>query len=272
MPAAKRPVASVSIASPADIHEALRPPLDTAVLDELVPELSLAQGIQQGPYHHLDVRDHILETIRGVDREDQENRLEAKVSPDILPNLRVAALLHDIAKPLTRGEFEGRVLFVAHDSLGARLAHDICGRLGLSAACTDLAVTLTALHLKIGFMESSRSDHPPERLVRAAGSFGEELAVLCWSDRLAAQGPKLKEEHIERHLDLCSKFLKIYRGVEPSPEPDYETLAKDLELNIAADVGCAASRVRALEARGLKTEEAIQSIRSLLPKSGVRSG
>ncbi|MDQ3386782.1 MAG: hypothetical protein M3475_04140, partial [Actinomycetota bacterium] len=62
------------------------------------------------------------------------------------------------------------------------------------------------------------------------------------------------------------------RGVEPSSEPDYKTLAKDLELNITADVGYAASRVRALEARGLKTEEAIQSIRSLLPKSGVRSG
>ncbi|MBA3611285.1 MAG: HDIG domain-containing protein, partial [Rubrobacter sp.] len=113
--------------------------MDAAALEELVPELSLARGVEQGPYHHLDVLDHILETIRGIDRELHERRLEARVDSDRVPALRVAALLHDIAKPLTRGESDGRIIFVAHDSLGARLAHRVCRRLGLSAAVTDLA-------------------------------------------------------------------------------------------------------------------------------------
>jgi poly(A) polymerase len=45
--------------------------------------------------------------------------------------LRLAALLHDVAKPVTRGELEGRVLFVSHDSLGAGVVRRIGRRLGL---------------------------------------------------------------------------------------------------------------------------------------------
>jgi poly(A) polymerase len=240
--------------------------LDAAALEELVPELSLARGVEQGPYHHLDVLDHILETIRGIDRELDERRLEARVDSDRVPALRVAALLHDIAKPLTRGESDDRIIFVAHDSLGARLAHRVCRRLGLSAAVTDLAVNLTALHLKIGFMGNPRSDHPPERLIKATGPFGEELAVLCWSDRLAAQGPRLKPEHIERHRELCAEFLTLYRKAADGQNPDYEDLAKQFQLDNAADAGYAASRVRALEARGLGAGEAVQRVRGPLSK------
>lgn len=39
-----------------------------------VPELRLAQNQGQGPFHHLDTLDHILETVRGVERELAEER------------------------------------------------------------------------------------------------------------------------------------------------------------------------------------------------------
>jgi putative nucleotidyltransferase with HDIG domain len=175
------------------VHEALEPPLDVEALRELVPELDLARNLGQSPYHHLDTLDHILEVIQGVKRELDERRIEAEVSPGNVKGLRPAALLHDIAKPITRGEIGGRVLFVAHDALGAGMVRRICGRLGVAARDTDLAVTLTDLHLKIGFMESARTNYPPARLACAAGPFGEELAVLSWADRLAAQRPSLRE-------------------------------------------------------------------------------
>ncbi len=169
-----------------------------------VPELRLAQNQGQGPFHHLDTLDHILQTARGVERELAEERIGARVGEKGRYGLRAAGLLHDIAKPVTRGEIEGRVLFVAHDTLGARKAHRVCRRLGPSARVTDLAATLTTLHLKIGFMGNPRPDYTPERPARAAGPFGEELAVLSWADRLAAQGPRLKEEYVERHRQLCT--------------------------------------------------------------------
>ncbi len=236
---------------------ALAPPMDVRRLRELAPELDPAEGMEQGPFHHLDVLDHTLEVIRGVDREIEEPVLGTRVGPELAGDLRVVALLHDIAKPVTRGEVDGRVLFVAHDSLGAALAHRICQRLGLSASLTDLAATITALHLKIGFMASPHSDYPPERLIRAVGPFGEELAVLSWSDRLAARGPRLKEEHIERHRELCLEFLAAYREQASPEEPDYGRLSETFGFS-PADAGYAASRLRLLRSRGLDQEDAMR--------------
>jgi poly(A) polymerase len=234
-----------------DLRAALDPPLDAVGLLDVVPELSLASELEGSPYHHLDTLDHVLEVVRGVERELDEGRVGARVRADSAQGLRLAALLHDVAKPVTRGELEGRVLFVSHDSLGAGMVRRMGRRLGLSAWETDLTSTLTALHLKIGFMGNPRTDYPPERLARAAGSFGEELAVLSWADRLAAQGPRLKPEHLRRHEDLCTWFLRVSRELGPYPEPDYAALQEVLSCaSGAADVGYAASYLRLLVARG----------------------
>jgi poly(A) polymerase len=243
------------------IREALEPPLDAATLLREVPELQLARGQGQGPFHHLDTLEHILETVRAVERELAEGQIGARVGEERHYELLIVGLLHDIAKPVTRGDIEGRTLFVAHDTLGVRLAYRVCQRLGLPAHLTDLAATLTALHLKIGFMGNPRSDYPPERLAQAAGPFGEELAILCWADRLAAQGPRLKPEHIERHRELCVEFLRKSRSLSPYPEPDYERLAAAaLGHPPDADVGYAASRVRILKARGLSEDMAVRYV------------
>ena len=223
---------------PKALYAALEPPLDPAAFLEAVPELSLARGLEGSPYHHLDTLEHVLEVVRRVEEELEVPRLGARVPAGRVEGLRLAALLHDVAKPVTRGEIEGRVLFVAHDSLGAALARRICRRLEAPASHADLAATLSALHLKIGFMENPRTDHPPDRLARAAGPFGEELAVLSLADRLAAQGPRLKPEHIDRHVALCADFLETSRRLNPYPEPDYGALARTLPPGAAdADAG-----------------------------------
>jgi len=248
-----------------DLRAALEPPLDAEGLLKAVPELTLARDLEASAYHHLDTFEHVLEVVRGVERELGEGRVGARVREERVQGLRLAALLHDVAKPVTRGEFEGRVIFVAHDSLGAGLVRRIGRRLDLSAGDTDLAVTLTVLHLKIGFMNNPRTDYPPDRLARAAGPFGEELAVLSWADRLAAQGPRLKPEHLERHEELCVEFLRASRGLGPHPEPDYAALAANLPPSVAgADLGYAASSLRQLVARGLDEKTAFARVPRLL--------
>lgn len=250
--------------------EALQPPLEPERVLRIVPELGLARGVGQGDFHHLDTLGHILQTIREIEGELQESRLSARVQKERRDGLRLVGLLHDIAKPITRGELEGRVLFVAHDTLGARQARSICRRLGVSAQMTDMAATLTALHLKIGFMSNPRSDYPPERLVLAVGPFSEELAVLSWADRLAARGARLKPEHIERHRKLCEEFLSHSRA-RPVPDvPDYEALAGRLGLEYAAeaDAGYAAFHLRLLAARGVPESEAETQIAGMLAGDG----
>ena len=229
--------------------------MDVAEVLGAVPELALAKGLGQGPYHHLDVLDHTLEVLRSIERERQEDLLGARILPERTGGLRLVGLLHDVAKPVTRGKYDGKVLFVAHDTLGATFAHRVCRRLGISARDTDLVTTLTALHLKIGFMSNERSDYPPSRLVRAAGPFGEELTVLSWADRVAAQGPKLKREHLDRHYDLCVEFLRLSRESDPPPTPDYHAFARNTETSAGADhdagadAGYAASRARLAASR-----------------------
>jgi poly(A) polymerase len=248
-----------------DLRTVLEPPLDTVGLLDAVPELSLARELEGSPYHHLDTLDHVIEVFRGVERELEEGRVGARVRADRVQGLRLAALLHDVAKPVTRGELEGRVIFVSHDSLGAEMVRRIGRRVGLSARETDLTATLTALHLKIGFMGHPRTDYPPERLARAAGPFGDELAVLSWADRLAAQGPRLKPEHLRRHEELCTCFLRVSRELGPFSDPDYAALEGTISSAASgADVGYAASHLRLLVARGTDEKSALARIPRLL--------
>jgi poly(A) polymerase len=247
-----------------DLCAALAPPLDTAELLDVVPELSLASELEGSLYHHLNTLDHVLEVVSGVERELDEGGTGARVGEDRIQGLRLAALLHDVAKPVTRGELEGRVLFVSHDSLGAGMVRRIGRRLGLTARETDLTATLTALHLKIGFMGHPHTDYPPERLALAAGPFGEELVVLSWADRLAAQGPRLKPEHLRRHEELCTWFLRVSRELGPYPDPDYAALRGEFSSESGADVGYAASYLRLLAARGTGDNPAFTRLPRLL--------
>ena len=116
-------------------------------------------------------------------------------------------------------------------------------------------------------MQHHRADYPPDRLARAAGPFGEELALLGWADRLAAQGPRLKPEHVERHREVCVAFLRTSRGLGPYPEPDYAALARRLspDRDLApADLGYAASAPRLFVARGSEEERALACASRLL--------
>ena len=79
------------------IHEALGPPLDKGALLREVRELRLARGQGQGPFYHLDTFEHILETVRAVERELAKGRIVARMGKGGHWGLRLVALLHDIA-------------------------------------------------------------------------------------------------------------------------------------------------------------------------------
>ena len=71
--------------------------------------------------------------------------------------MRWAALLHDAAKPQTRGVLPGgRVTFIGHDAAGAELASDVLGRLRSSAKLRDYVAALILHHLDAGFLVHQR--------------------------------------------------------------------------------------------------------------------
>ena len=71
--------------------------------------------------------------------------------------MRFAALLHDVAKPQTRGVLpDGRVTFIGHDAAGRRLAARVLRRLRASERLRDYVAALTRHHLRLGFLVHER--------------------------------------------------------------------------------------------------------------------
>ena len=107
------------------------------VLGAVFPELLAMKGFQQhNEYHRYDVLEHCvraMETVMTV----PENRL----------HMKMAALFHDVGKPLTYSEEDnGRGHFYGHASKGAEVAAEVMERFRADKALTERVVTLVRYH------------------------------------------------------------------------------------------------------------------------------
>lgn len=131
------------------------------LLDHVVPELLPMIGLQQqGDYHHKDVWRHTLQVVENT---------EADLT------LRWAALLHDIAKPITKSVENGEVHFFGHEAVGAEIATHILHRLRLSTEIVERVTKLIRMHQRINLYESDWTVGAVRRFVREAG---DELPLL----------------------------------------------------------------------------------------------
>ncbi|MGA2925121.1 MAG: HDIG domain-containing metalloprotein, partial [Solirubrobacteraceae bacterium] len=176
--------------------------MDTlGVTAAVLPELIELRGVQQSRYHHLDVYEHtravLAETI-ALERDPSPALGEhagavAAVLSEPLANeltrgqaLRFGALLHDIAKPRTRGVTpEGRVTFIGHDVVGAQVAGEILRRLRASERLREHVAALTRHHLRLGFLvhEAPLRRRSVYRYLRACAPVGVDVTVLSVADR-----------------------------------------------------------------------------------------
>lgn len=102
---------------------------DTGVLEKIMPELTLGAGMdQRKEFHRYDVLEHSLRCCM--------------YAP---PEVRYAALLHDVGKPFCRLR-DGN--YYAHPEEGARIAREILERLRAPKKLTEETVTLVSLHMR----------------------------------------------------------------------------------------------------------------------------
>lgn len=124
----------------------------TGLLEEILPELALGDGVTQGSFHRHDVLRHSLHAL--------DNTL-----PRL--DLRWAALLHDVAKPMTRFEKSGEIHFYGHDVEGEKLTRAILNRLRYSSKFTQKVALLVRWHM---FPVHARStDKALRRFIRKVG-------------------------------------------------------------------------------------------------------
>ncbi len=188
--------------------------------DIVLPELNALKGVDQSHFHHLDVHDHTLAVLDEVTRLDDP--LLAEPLADELTRgeaMRWAALLHDAAKPQTRGELPGgRVTFLGHDTAGAELARTVLGRLRTSAKLRDYVAALILHHLDAGFLVHQRplDRRTIWRYLQSTKPYSADITLFTVADRLATRG-KNADAAIEAHLDVARTLLAA--AAEPGAPP-----------------------------------------------------
>jgi poly(A) polymerase len=242
---------------------------DRVVLPELVAE----RGVQQNPYHHLDVYDHTLEclayaaalrdglrgknggwelagageleaflsSIEGV-REELAQRLSGPVGDglDRFGGICFGALLHDIAKPPTKTVgSRGWAAFPGHDLLGARMAEQIVRRLHGSRRLREYLAGLVAHHLRLGFLLHERDPLAPRTryaYLRACGPVGVDVTLLSVADRLATRG-RNHEQAIAAHLNLAAQILPYALAFEREGLPALPLAGDELARAVGIEPG-----------------------------------
>jgi poly(A) polymerase len=139
----------------------------TQLSDEFLPELN-AMRLEQDPIHrHKDVLAHTIAVI-------------AKTRPDL--KVRLAALLHDVGKPRTRGYSANGVTFHHHEVVGARMARERLVALRYPNEIIEDVTQLVYLHLRFHTYRMGWTDSAVRRYVRDAGHLLDELNELTRSD------------------------------------------------------------------------------------------
>jgi poly(A) polymerase len=224
-------------------------------------ELDSLKGIEQSRFHHLDVYGHTLEVLdRTIELQadpgsilgeahtvDLRALLNEPLADEMTRGeaLRWGALLHDAAKPLTRGvrPEDGRVTFIGHDARGAELARTVLARLRTSERLRAHVAALVRNHLRLGFLV-----HEPQPLTRrtvytylkACDPVEVDVTLLSVADRLATRGDSAREA-IDAHLGVARAMLKdaLSWRAEGPPQPLLrgDELAADLGIPTGPRVG-----------------------------------
>ena len=105
----------------------------TGLLAEICPELAACRGVEQRGMHVYDVLDHLYACVDAAPPESA---------------MRLAALLHDVAKPAAKVERPGEdPTFYRHEELSAKAAEAFMKRLRLPNTFIDEVVHLIRCHM-----------------------------------------------------------------------------------------------------------------------------
>jgi tRNA nucleotidyltransferase (CCA-adding enzyme) len=193
---------------------------ETGLLRHILPELEEGIGVGQNLHHIYTVWEHNLRALRTCPSEKLE--------------VRLAALLHDVAKPRTKRGNGYRSTFYNHDHVGARMTRTILTRLRYPKNVIEKAVLLVDNHL-FYYNVGEVTESSVRRLVRRVGleNMADLMAVRI-GDRLGSGVPKAKPyklRHLEYMIDKVSKdpisvkMLAIHGndlldglGIDPGPK------------------------------------------------------
>ena len=238
---------------------------DAGLLQYIIPELREGIGITQNLHHIYTVWEHNLRALHTC----PSDKLE----------VRLATLLHDVAKPRTKKGDGYRSTFYNHDHVGARMTRKILDRLRYSRKLSDHAAMLVDNHL-FYYNVGEVTEASVRRLLSRVGRENmDDLMAVRIGDRLGSGVPKgkpYKLRHLEYMIDKVStdavsvKMLKI-SGVDLkeelgiAPGPIYGAILDVLLAEVIDDAARNTPEYLLKRAGELK-DESPESLRTLAKK------
>lgn len=256
------------------------------LLAAVLPELSALHGVEQSRYHHLDVYGHTLEVLEhqvALERDpaavfgaELGARVDAQLARvlgdelNVWQALRLVALLHDVAKPATRGELpDGRVTFMGHHDVGVEMIDAICARLRTSERLRTFLGAVTLHHLVLGFLVHERplSRTHVYRYMKHCSPVELEVTVHSCADRMATRGDR-SEEAIALHLELARELAAeaiAWREQPPRVPVRGDDLARELGIPSGPEIGALLARLEeaAFTAEATTRDDALALARRL---------
>ncbi|MCC7364962.1 MAG: HD domain-containing protein [Dehalococcoidia bacterium] len=273
---------------PAELLDALAAPSAFAALtalDEsgrltaLIPELEVGRGFVQPELHHYTVLEHNLRAVEALDaatgagetaRElrDSLHWIDVDASLDreldglpLMSLLRLATLLHDVAKPHTATMVDGALRFPRHGPEGADMMRDRLALLRFGDDAIEFVAKMIRYHLRPG--ELVRTWPPTDRAVRKFVSDLDghvlPLMLVNLSDGWATRGPGYTRENFRRHVGFLNYVLARSWAVSDEGEPPLitgEDLIRELDLESGRLLGAVLTSVRRAQAAGAVSTEA----------------
>jgi poly(A) polymerase/tRNA nucleotidyltransferase (CCA-adding enzyme) len=175
-------------------YEGLMRLYNLILLQYIIPELVRGVGVDQNRHHTYTVFKHSMLSLRHCP------------SPDW--RVRLASLMHDIAKPQTKKFIKGDATFYNHDIIGAKVTEKIMRRLNFSNSDIDKVTALIRNHM-FYYQVDEVTESSVRRLIRKVGQENlKDLIDVRIADRLGSGVPKAKPYKL-RHLQyMMKKVLK----------------------------------------------------------------
>ena len=225
----------------------------SGLLTDLLPEVAAMKGVAQPPEFHPegDVWRHTLLLLE-------------QLPQPVSATLALAALLHDVGKPVTF-RVADRIRFDGHVEAGVQLANGILNRLRFSRAEIEQVEALIGNHMK--FKDVHRMKESTLKRFLRMPEFAEHLEL----HRLDVMSSNRRLENYE----LARRKLKEYREEQLKPEPLIS--GADL-IGLGYRPGPLFTRIlRTLEDAQLEGtivtyEQALEMVRDQFPREGSATG
>ncbi len=195
---------------------------ETRLLKYVIPELEKGIGVDQNLHHIYTVYEHAVLSLKFAAQ--KKYKLE----------VRLAALLHDIAKPQTKEGKGTNATFYNHDHLGSKFTINVLNRLKFPKKTIEKIALLVRNHMFVYGVDEV-TEAGVRRLLRRVGLENmPDLINLRVSDRLGSGCPKgmpYKLRHLQYVMEKVSKdpisakmlkldgndLIKILK-IEPGPK------------------------------------------------------